>query len=104
MRYSTERKYRKCVKVHGPRKFGDKYGKKLIYAAKKTAIDSARAASKRIFQKTAEATGDLIGEKITDKITSVDKSKEREDETNKIQEINISSESTQEIIDDLIFL
>ena len=30
-------------------------------------------ASKRIIQKTAEATGDLIGNKIADKITSVSK-------------------------------
>ena len=39
MRYSTERKYRKFVKVNGflsfSRKFVDKYGKKLVYAATK---------------------------------------------------------------------
>ena len=39
----------------------DKYGKKLIDTATKTGIDAAKTASKRVVQKTAEATGDLIG-------------------------------------------
>ena len=43
--------------------------------ATKTGIDAAKTASKRIVQKTAEATGDLIGNKIADKINSVGKSK-----------------------------
>ena len=43
------------------RKFGDKYGKKLIDTATKTGIDAS---------KTAEATRDLIGNKTADKITS----------------------------------
>ena len=47
------------------RKFGDKYGKKLINTATKTGIDPA----KRVVEKNAEAT-DLIGNKIADKITS----------------------------------
>ena len=34
--------------------------------------------SKRIVQKTGEATGDLIGSKIADKITSIGKPKEKE--------------------------
>ena len=68
MRYSTESKFRKYVKRYGffslPRKFGDKYGKKLIDTATKTGIDAAKTASKRVIQKTtAEATGDLIGNK-----------------------------------------
>ena len=64
------------------RRFGDKYGKKLVDTATKTRIDAAKTASKRIVQKTAEATGDLMGNKIADKITSVEKikSKEKEDE------------------------
>ena len=45
------------------RRFGDKYGKKLVDAATKTGIDAAKTASKRVVQKTAEATGDLIGNK-----------------------------------------
>ena len=34
--------------------------KKLIDTATKTGIDAAKAASKRVVQKTAEATGDLM--------------------------------------------
>ena len=45
--------------------------------ATKTGIDAAKTTSKRIVQKTAEATGDLIGNKIDDKITSIDKPKEK---------------------------
>ena len=40
-------------------------------------MDAAKIASKRVVQKTAEATGDLIGTKIADKITSLDKPKEK---------------------------
>ena len=43
--------------------------------AAKTGIDAAKTVSKRVVQKTAEATGDVIGNKKTDKITSVCKSK-----------------------------
>ena len=43
------------------RKFGDKYCKKLMDTATKTGIDAAKTTSKRVVQKTAEATGDLIG-------------------------------------------
>ena len=77
MRYSTEPKFRKYVKGYGflsfARKFGDKYGKKLMNTATKTGIDAAKTVSKRVVQKTAEAAGDLIRNKIADKITSVGK-------------------------------
>ena len=50
MRYSTEPKYRKYVKGYGflsfARKFGDKYGKKLMDTAAKTGIDAAKTAFK----------------------------------------------------------
>ena len=82
------------------RKFGDKYGKKLMDNATKTGIDAAKTASKRVVQKTAEATGDLTGNKIADKITSIDKSKEKE-KTKEIEEICISPEKRQQIIDNL---
>ena len=62
MRYSTEPKYRKYLKgyvfLSFARKVGDKYGKKLMDTAAKTRIDAAKTASKRVVQKTAEATGD----------------------------------------------
>ena len=38
-------------------------------------IDAAKTASKRIVQKTAEATGDLLGNKIADKITLLNQTK-----------------------------
>ena len=47
-------------------------------AATKTGIDTAKTASKRVVQKTAEATGDLIGNKMADKIPSIAKPKEKE--------------------------
>ena len=62
------------------RKFGDKYGIKLMDTATKTGIDAAKIASKRVIQKTAEAAGDLIGNKIADKITSIGKTKRKEKE------------------------
>ena len=70
MRYSAEPKFRKYVEGYGflsfARKFGDKYGKKLIDTATKTGIDAVKTASKRVAQKTVEATGHLIGNKTAD--------------------------------------
>ena len=67
MRYSTQPKFRKYVKGYGflsfARKFGDKYGKKLMDTARKTGIDALKSASKKVVQNTAEASGDLIGQK-----------------------------------------
>ena len=100
-------KEEKYVKGRGflsfAKKFGDKYDKKLMDTATKTGIDAAETASKRVVQKSAEVTGYLIGNKIADKITSAGKtrSKEREDETNKRQEIYIPPEKRQQIIDHL---
>ena len=102
MRYSTEPRFRKYVKGYGflsfARKFGDKDGKKLMDTATKTGIDAAKTASKRVVQKTEEATGDLTGNKIADKTTSVGKSKEK---TNETEEIYIPPEKRQQIIEDL---
>ena len=87
MRYSTEPKERKYVKGYNflsfARKFGHTYGKKWMGTATKTGIDAAKAPSKGVAHKPAEATGDLIENKIVHKITSLDKtkSKEKEDET-----------------------
>ena len=73
---------------------------KLMDTATKTGIDAAKADSKRVAQKTAEAIGDMIGNKIADKITSVGNSKEKRD-TKKVEEIYIPPEKEQQIIDDL---
>ena len=61
-------------------------------------IDAAETASKQVFQKIAAATGDLIRIKIADKITSLAKTKSREKE-NERQEIYITPEKRQQIID-----
>ena len=75
-------RFRKYVKgycfLSFARKFGNKYGKKLMDTATKTGIDAAKTALKRVVQKTAEATRDLIGNKIADQITSIGKPKEKE--------------------------
>ena len=59
--------------------------------ATKIGMGAAKTASKRVVQKTEEATGDLIGNKIADKITSTGKSKS-DDKTKKAGEIYISPE------------
>ena len=104
MRYSIQTRFRKYVKRYGflsfAKKCGNKYGKKLMNIATKTGMDAAKIASKRVVQKTAEATGDLIGNKIADKITSIGKPKEKE-KTKEIEEIYIPPEKRQQIIDDL---
>ena len=107
MRYSTEPRFRKYVKGYGflsfARKFGDKYGTKIIDTATKKGIDAAKTASERVVQKTAEATGDLIGIKIADKISSIGKPKENQKEKTKEKPevIYVPPEKRQQIIDDL---
>ena len=77
MKYSLKPRDRIYVKGYGfmsfARSMSNKYGKKLVDTAKKSATDAIKTASKRAIQKTAEATGDLIGNKIADKITSISK-------------------------------
>ena len=52
MRSSTETRFRRYVRGYDflsfARKFGDKYGKKLMDTATKTGIDAAKTASKRV--------------------------------------------------------
>ena len=65
-------------------------------------------ASKKVIQKTTEATGDLIGNKIADKITSISKKTVKELPINNEdveiiihKKIYISPEERQQIIDEL---
>ena len=44
----------------------NEYSQKLCDGAKKSTADAIKTATKRVVQKTAEATGDLIGNKIAD--------------------------------------
>ena len=78
-------------------KNGDKYGKNSMDTAKKQGTNFGKTAGKTIVQKSAAATGDLIENKIADKITSLGKSKnkEKENETNEVEEIIIPSEKRQ---------
>ena len=49
-----------------------------MHTTKKSEIDAAKVAFKRVVKKkNAEATGDLIGNKIADKTTSLGKSKNK---------------------------
>ena len=50
-----------------------KYSQKRIDHAKQSATDVFETASKRVIQKTTEATDNLIRNKIADKITRVSK-------------------------------
>ena len=101
MRYSTEARFRKYVEGYSflsfARKFGDRYGKKLMDTATKTGMDVVKTTSKWAIHKTAEATRDLAGNKIADRITSLAKPKEK---TKKAEEIYIPPEKRQQIIDD----
>ena len=77
MRYSLEPRDRIYLKGYGfmsfARSMNNKYGKKFVDTAKKSATDAIKTVFKRAIQKTAEATGDLVGNKIADKRTSVSK-------------------------------
>ena len=63
-------------------------------SATKTGKEAAKTASKRVVQKTAEATGKLIGNKLADMIILIGKPKEKE-KPNKAEEIYISPQKRQ---------
>ena len=95
MRYSAEPKHRKYVNGYCFLSFArtiwtDKYKKKKLMDTVKK-IDAAKTTSKRVVQKTAEATGDLIGNKIADKITLVG-TPIKDNKIKKAEEMCISSE------------
>ena len=83
----------------------NKYGQKLLDSAKKSTTDAIKTASKRVIQKTAEATGDLIGNKIADKITSISKKTPNNNNNNGVELTTykkryISPEVRQQIINE----
>ena len=102
MRYSAEPRFRKYVRGYGflpfAKRFGDKYGNKLVDNATKTRLDAAKTASKRDLQKTAEYLGYLIGNNRADKTASISKSKGK---TKVIEEMYIPPAKRKQIIDDL---
>ena len=112
MRYSIEPRDRVYVKGYGfmsfARSMSNKYGKKLVDTAMKSATDAIKTASKRAIEKAAEATGDLVGNKIADRITSVSKKSTKKlptiDEDAELtthKKRYISLEERQQIIDEL---
>ena len=70
--------------------------------ATKSGRDAVKTASKRVVQRTAEATRDLIRNKTAGKITSLGKTKSKEKEDER-QEIYTPPEKRHQIIDDLRF-
>ena len=102
MRYSIEPRDRIYVKGYGFLSFAknmgkslsNKYGQKLLDSAKKSTTDAIKTSSKRVIQKTAEATGDLIGNKIADKITSVSKNPSNNNNNNNSNNNNEDLEIT----------
>ena len=110
MRYSLEPRDWVYVKGYGfisfARSMSNRYWKKLLDTAKKSATDAIKIASKRTIQKTAEATGDLIGNKTADKITSIYKkpsniSNNDDVELTTHKKRHISPEERQQIINEL---
>ena len=110
MRYSIEPRNRIYVKGYGFMSFAksmsNKYGKKLVDTAKKSATDAIKTTSKRAMQKTAEATGDLIGNKIisVSKKKSNNNNNNNDDDDVKLathKKRYISPEERQQIIDEL---
>ena len=76
---------------------------KKMDSAAKTGINAAKTASKRVVQETAEANEVSIGNKIADKTTSLrrpkNKEKEKEEKTNKVEEIYIPAEQRQQSLE-----
>ena len=104
MRYSIEPRY--FMFLFFARSMSNRYGKKLVDTAKKSATDVIKTASKGTIQKTAEATGDLVGNKIADKITSVSKKKSNNNNDDDVELTThkkryISPEERQQNIDEL---
>ena len=114
MRYSIEPRDRVYVKGYGflsfaknmGKRLSNKYGQKLLDSAKKSTTDVIKTASKKVSQKTAEATGDLIDNKIADKITSASKKKSNNNNNNNNEDVElithkkryISSEERQQLL------
>ena len=86
-----------------------KHSQKLLGHAKEFTRDAPKTYSKRVIQKTAEATSDLIGSKIADRITKVSRSSPQntsetianEHDKEMPKERYSSSEGRHKVIDDL---
>ena len=66
---SFRKNIRKCL--------SGKYSQRLIHNAKKSATDALKTTSKRVIQKTKEATGGFRGNKVTNRTTKVSKNSQQ---------------------------
>ena len=85
----------------------DKYNQKLLDHAKQAATDTLKKTSKRVIQKTAEATGDFIGNISASRISKRLKNSQtvtNENDKEIPKEIYISQEERQKIINNLILI
>ena len=71
MSQTTEKMFKDIAFCHLQENLEINMKKKLMDTTTKTGINAAKTASKRVVQKTAEATGDVIRNKTADKITSL---------------------------------
>ena len=86
------------------KKYGKKYGKKLLDNSISAGKNFAKIAGKKVLTKSAEATGDLIGNNIVDRITKSTRNKaQKEDDIimEETQEMLIPPEKREQIIRDL---
>ena len=86
------------------KKYGKKYGNKLLDNSMSAGKDFAKIAGKKVLTKSTEATGDMIGNKIADRITKSSKNKaQKEDDRimEETQELIIPPEKRELIIRDL---
>ena len=86
------------------KKYGKKYGNKLLDNSISAGKDFAIIAGKKVLTKSAEATGDMNGNKIADRITKSARNKaQKEDDRimEQTQELIIPLEKREQIIRDL---
>ena len=86
------------------KKYGTKYGNKLLENSISAGKDFAKIAGKKVLTKSAEATGDMIGNKIADRITKSSRNKAQKEDDRIMEEtleILIPPEKREQIIRDL---
>ena len=101
MHKSFRKNIRKCL--------SGKYSQRLIHNAKKSATDALKTTSKRVIQKTKEATGGFRGNKITNRTTKVSKNSQqnnsetvrKENNKERPKETYLSPKKRLKFIDDL---
>ena len=94
----------KNIGKHRSKNVSGKYSQKVLDHAKKSATNALKISSKRIIQKTAEATGHLIDNKIAYRIAKVSQNSQQNNSKNNNQipkERYISPEERQNIFDEI---